>query len=173
MSDENRAVVRRLLDEVWGAGILDAAEELINPVEYRSHLQDAFVPRMSRWIGPNIVRVEVAAYRSGFPDLQVEVHDLVAEADAVVAFWSLRGTNTGTMQIVPFGDEVDEEVAPTQRELSAFGSAIFRLTDGKVASTTFHWEPLAMLEQVRLFAQRVRVLTLGNHKVSMVVPPDS
>ncbi len=172
MSEENKAVVRRLLDEVWGAGDLDATEELIDPVEYRSHVQDAFVPRMSRWTGPNIVRVEVAAYRSAFPDLHVDVQDLVAEADAVAALWTLGGTNSGTMQIVPFGDEVDEEVAPTQRDLTAVASTVFRLTGGTISAATFHWDPLGLLEQVRLFAQGVRVLDLGGNRVSMVVPPE-
>lgn len=172
MSDGNRAVVRRLLAEVWGAGDLEAAEELIEPVEYRSHVPDAFVARMSRWTGPKIVRVEVAAYRSGFPDLEVEVHDIVAEADAVVALWTLRGTNTGTMRIVPFDGAVDDEVEPSGKDLSAFGSTLFRLAGGKVAAAAFHWEPLGLLEQVRLFARGVAVLNLGAHKVSVVVPPE-
>jgi predicted ester cyclase len=169
MSDENKAVVRRLLDEVWGAGTPDVADELIDP-GYRSHLADAFSIRMSHWTGPKIVRVEVDAYRSAFPDLAVEVVDVVAEADAVAAFLTARGTNTGTMRLSPFQDVVDEEVPPSGRELSASGSAFFRLMDGRISEAGFQWHPLGLLDQVRLFAKGVHVVDLGGGQRASLVP---
>jgi ketosteroid isomerase-like protein len=173
MADENKAVVRRLLEEVWGGGKLDVAEELIDPVAYRSHVPDVSDARMSHWTGANIVRVEVGAYRSAFPDLAVEVGALLSEGDAVAAYWSLTGTNTGTMRLTPMDGAVDEEVEPSGKELSASASTLFRLTGGRITEAAFGWHPLGLLDQVRLFATGSQVLDLGGgNRVSLVIPPD-
>ena len=63
MSEQNKAVVRRLVDEVMNAGHLDV-------------LDDIYTPRMAAaakaWITP---------FRASFPDVHMRMVTLVAEGD--------------------------------------------------------------------------------------------
>jgi predicted ester cyclase len=74
---ENKDLVVRLIEEVWNAGALDMLPEL--------------------WADQT--RGEATAMRdiliNAFPDLHVEIDDLIAEDDRVVARLSFNGTHRG------------------------------------------------------------------------------
>jgi steroid delta-isomerase-like uncharacterized protein len=65
----------------------------------------------------------VAALWSGFPNLAVEVLDLVAENDRVVARYIERGTHTGDFMGLP----------PTARSYQKHGFTLYRLDSGRLA----------------------------------------
>jgi predicted ester cyclase len=65
----------------------------------------------------------VAVLWSGFPDLAVEVLDLVAENDRVVARYIERGTHTGDFM----------GLAPTARSYEKHGFTLYRLDGGRLA----------------------------------------
>ena len=93
MSEENKALVRRLVDEVINGGRLDLVEEL-------------FAPEL---VGP--VRQADTSFRAAFPDWREEIVDLVAEGDKVAARFRCSGTFQGEfMGAAPNGrwQEVDE-----------------------------------------------------------------
>ena len=60
---------------------------------------------------------------AGFPDLHVEVLDLVAEDDRVVARYVERGTHTGDFVGMP----------PSGKSYEKHGFSLYRLADGKLA----------------------------------------
>ena len=72
-----KALVRRLIDDVLNGGELAALDEL-----YTRSL--ALTAR--RWIEP---------FRQAFPDLQMEIVQLVAEGDTVVGRFRCAGTHLG------------------------------------------------------------------------------
>jgi predicted ester cyclase len=74
---EPKAVVRRLIDEVINAGLLDLIDEL-----YAPHM----APAARRWITP---------FRESFPDVHMEVVDLIAEGEKVVGRFRCSATNLG------------------------------------------------------------------------------
>jgi hypothetical protein len=76
--DANKAVVRRLVDEVLNGGRVDVVDELYSP---------ELAPAAKRWIAP---------FRGAFPDVQMEIVDLIAEGDKVVGRFSCSGTHQGT-----------------------------------------------------------------------------
>ena len=66
MSEANKMVVRRLIDEVLNGGHLELIDELYAP---------ELAEGAKRWIAP---------FRASFPDVQMELVELIAEGDAVV-----------------------------------------------------------------------------------------
>jgi hypothetical protein len=65
-ADDPKAVVGRLIDEVINAGRLDIIDEIYTP---------QMAPAARRWITP---------FRESFPDVHMEVVDLIAEGEKVV-----------------------------------------------------------------------------------------
>src|SRR6185437_8799768 len=88
-SDDLKAILRRFVDEVWNGGDLDAVERFIAP-SYVRH--DPGLPMEVR--GPEGVRQVVSVYRTAFPDLHLELEDLLVEGDRL----ALRLTGTGTQR---------------------------------------------------------------------------
>ena len=74
MSEFNKGVVQRLYREVFAAGDLDVADELVDP--------DArdFADAQDRR-GPERVKEVAAMLRAAFPDQTWEFHDVLAEGD--------------------------------------------------------------------------------------------
>jgi len=65
--------------------------------------------------------------RAAFPDVRVEVRDMVAEDDRVAVRWVARATHTGSL----FGEEA------TGRPVAVDGATIHRVVDGRIAED---WE---------------------------------
>jgi hypothetical protein len=77
VSEANKAVVLRLVDEVLNGGHLEVIDELCT---------SALAPAARRWIAP---------FRASFPDVHMEVVDLVAEGDKVVGRFVCSATHLG------------------------------------------------------------------------------
>lgn len=71
----------------------------------------------------------VKRWRAGFPDLEFELHAVVASADAGAAHLTLRGTHEGTW----IGRE------PTGRHIEVEHMFFFRFDEGKIVEV---WEVL-------------------------------
>jgi steroid delta-isomerase-like uncharacterized protein len=84
MGADNKAVVRRIFEEVVNAGRLEVVDELFDP----SYTADTGLQVLDR----NAFKGFVEGWRSAFPDLHCEVSEMVAEGDAVA--WSVRATGT-------------------------------------------------------------------------------
>ena len=77
MSDSNKAIARRLYEEVFEAGELDVADALVAP-----DCRDAGDVQDRR--GPERVKEVATMLRAAFPDQHWEIHELIAEGDRVV-----------------------------------------------------------------------------------------
>jgi len=75
--ERKKQVVRRLIDAVMNGGDLDVLDELYVP---------RLVQGVKRWIEP---------FRSSFPDVRMEIVDLIAEGDKVVGRFTCSGTHLG------------------------------------------------------------------------------
>ncbi len=84
MSEENKAVARRVVEELFNqGGNLDAADEIFAP-NYVGH-----VAGFEDLHGAEAVKQFAATERQAFPDLQNTIEDQVAEGDKVVTFYSV------------------------------------------------------------------------------------
>ena len=73
-SDENMALVRRAVDEILNKGNLSFVDEVIAP-EYVNHGTQGDA------VGLATIKLFVSALRGAFPDLRVEIGQMVAEGD--------------------------------------------------------------------------------------------
>ena len=77
-TDANKAVIRRLFEEVFADGDVDAVSDVVT-ADVLGH--DATDPAPRR--GPESVRQVAVPFPTAFPDLQLGREDLIAEGDRV------------------------------------------------------------------------------------------
>lgn len=133
MSDSNKAVVRRLIDEVWNKGNLQVADELIAPT-YTHH--DASTPDVGR--GPEGEKKRATYYRAAFSDLRMTIEDLFADGETVIARWSCRGHHKGELS----------GIAPTGKQFAITGITIARFTNGKISEGWVNWDTFGLMQQL-------------------------
>lgn len=78
--------------------------------------------------------------RATFPDYHIEVHELIAEGETVVAITTQSGTNKGPYRGMP----------PTGKSYEVTGHVLYRLRDGKITVSRPAFDRLSMLEQIGL-----------------------
>lgn len=132
-AEDNRNLARRLIEEVWNRGNLDALDELL-AASYVHH-----DPSMQEFgSGIEGFKRYISVQRKAFPDLHITLEDQVASDDKVVDRWTGRGTHQGELM----------GIAPTSRQVTASGISIHRISDGKIAETWTHYDALGMLRQL-------------------------
>ena len=122
-TETNKATVRRLIDEVLNGGSLDVVDELYAP---------DLAPAAKRWIAP---------FRASFPDVEMQIIDLIAEGDKVVGRFTCSATHQG-----PWRGHV-----PTGRRFEHIDEvSIFRLRQGRIVAVWSLEDTLARMEQLGL-----------------------
>jgi predicted ester cyclase len=119
-TEQNIQIARRLLEELFEEGNLDAAEELVHP-EFVNHEAPPGHPQ-----GPEGLKVTVRWLRGLWGPMHAEIEDVIAEDDKVVARTTVHGRHVGEFLGKP----------PTGKEFAAKQIHIWRFEDGKVIE---HW----------------------------------
>ena len=123
MIEHNKATVRRLVEEVLNGGRLEVIDEL-----YAQEL----APAARRWITP---------FRASFPDVHMEVVELIAEGDKVVGRFTCSATHLGEWLGHP----------PTGRRFEQVDEvSILRLRDGRITQVWTLEDTLGRLQQLGL-----------------------
>ena len=130
-TEENKAVLRRLYEEVWSQGNLATVDELL-AVDYVLH-DPAHLVR-----GPEGFKAYVSAFRAAFPDLHATIEDQIAEEGKVAMRFTVRATHRGEFQGLP----------PTNRQVILTGIDIQRIADGKIVENWVNLDALGMLQQL-------------------------
>jgi predicted ester cyclase len=106
MSEGNKALVQRLIDEVLNAGRLEVIDQLYSPEKAET---------ARRWVEP---------FRLAFPDVEMRTVELVAEGDRVVGRFRCSGTHLGPWR----GSQ------PTGRRMHDIDEVyFFTVRDGRIA----------------------------------------
>jgi steroid delta-isomerase-like uncharacterized protein len=133
MSAENKAIVRRLYEELWNKRKLEVVNEIISP----SHALQA--PNVvGSAVGPEAYKRQVLIMLAGYPDLHFSVEDLIAEKDKVVACWTLSGTHKGDYMGIP----------ATNKKVSVEGMTMHNFANGKIMDSCSNWDALGMMQQL-------------------------
>ena len=109
-SEENKAKIRRIIEEVANKGNMAVADEVIdkNYVYHGSGGQE--------YKGPEGFKQYMAAVRKAFPDVHMTIEDMVAEGDKVVNSVRMKGTFKGEfMGMAPTGKQVDMSMVNVSR----------------------------------------------------------
>lgn len=143
MSEENKALVRRALEEIFTLGNLDAVEDIYAP-DYVSHqTATAATPGGEDIHGVEAARQIAAARRATFPDLQITIEDQIAEGDKVATRFTARGTHRGELA----------GLAPTGKMVEVSGVDICRIEGGKIAEYWPHADILGMMRQLGMIPE--------------------
>ena len=139
--EQNKEVVRRLIEEGFGQGNLAAVDELVAP-DLMEH--QAGMPQ-----GREGLRKVIVGLRGILPDLHYTIEDITASGDRVWIRLRGYGTHRGEfMGLLPTGKAVVIDVID-----------ICRLEDGKVVE---HWgvpDRFSMLEQLGILQRLQRPTT--------------
>jgi steroid delta-isomerase-like uncharacterized protein len=133
IEERNKKVAVRVWRDVWNRGDLPAVDEIISD-DYAGKIPAQ--PDLVR--GKAGFRQLALSYRTAMPDVQLQVRDVIAEGDRVVAYWTASGTNTGRFGGMP----------PSYRRVAVDGVSIFRLVDGVIVQEWEVFDTLGFMQQL-------------------------
>ncbi len=132
MSEENKAIVKRIVHEIWNAGNLDLADELSAP-DYTDNVSGSGSP-----VGPNGFKEAVSGVRDAFPDFALTINDMISEDDKVVLVWTFIGTHKGELM----------GIAPTDKLIEFDGIYLYRFKDGKLVERSGKRDMFKLMSQL-------------------------
>ena len=134
MSEANKQVIRKLIEELWNKGNLDAIDELYAPDFVDSS------PGMPPEIPTDREGAKqfVTMFRAAYPDIKGTIKDELADGDKVVVRWEAHATHEGDFMGIP----------ATGKKVTVTGTSIYRLSGGKVAEEWTHADMLSLMGQI-------------------------
>jgi steroid delta-isomerase-like uncharacterized protein len=135
MSEENKALVKRWFEEVWNKGSEEAIDEMFDNEGIAHGLSD---DTGSPLRGPVGYKPFFRRFHDAFPDIRVDVVDMVAEGDKVAA----RCVVTGKHQADTLG------FAATNQPVEFTGVTIVRVRDGKIVEAWNNFDFMSMFQQL-------------------------
>ena len=136
-AEDNKALVRRFVDEVQSGGNIDLIDEVCSP-GFVNHSAPPGIPADREGL-----KILTAMFRGAFPDSHFTIEDMVAEGDKVATRKTFHGTHGGDFMGMP----------PTGRVVSMGLIDIVRVSDGRVVE---HWamgDSLGMMQQLGVIPQ--------------------
>jgi steroid delta-isomerase-like uncharacterized protein len=133
VSEENKALIQRFVEEAFNKGNVDVADEVYAST-FIAH--DPTIPEGQG--SPEQVKQFVNTYLSAFPDGHTTVEDLISDGEKVAYRWTFRGTHQGELMGIP----------PTGKQVTITGITINRLSGGKVEEQWNNFDQLGMLQQL-------------------------
>ena len=131
-TEDNKALAKRWLEEVWNQGDLSLVDEL-NAANYVLH--DPTRPGLRGRTG---IKDSIALFRTSFPDLHFTIEDQVSEREGVVTRYSIEGTHLGPIM----------GIDATGKHGTITGIDIYRITDGEIEEAWSNWDTLRLLQQM-------------------------
>jgi predicted ester cyclase len=118
LTSKNKALMRRIYEEMWNRKNPAAADEL--------------------FAAPEGVKRFVSHFLESFPDLQHTVEEMIAEGDQVAVRFSAQGTHSG--QWLDF--------FPTGRRIHYTGVTLARISGEQISEHYTWWDQAALIEQI-------------------------
>jgi steroid delta-isomerase-like uncharacterized protein len=127
--EQNKALVRRFIDEIFVKGRTDAVDEL---------LTDDFTPHTwaSTGAGKEDLKRAIERVGAGLSDTRMSIEDVIAEGDRVVVRLTSHAVQSGEFMGLP----------PSGKPYTIGEIHIFRIADGRVAE---HWHQADLLGMMR------------------------
>jgi steroid delta-isomerase-like uncharacterized protein len=132
-TEQNKALVHRLIEEVFNRGNISLVDELMAPdfVEHEE-LPPGIPP------GREAPKQMTTIFRSAFPDFKATIDDIVAEGDKVVIRQTWSGTHKGEFMGIP----------PTGKSVSFGVIDIIRIAGGKFVEHWGQMDSMGMMQQL-------------------------
>jgi predicted ester cyclase len=122
--EQNKAVIRRLVDEVFNQKNLTIVEELVTP-DWRFH-----GPLSMEYQGRAGFRIMLKGFYDSMPDLHVRLLDMIGEGDKVFHLWQLEATLKGPYQGIPLdGKQLSQTIYHLSRFENSKEAEIWECSD--------------------------------------------
>ncbi|MBD3296663.1 MAG: hypothetical protein GF392_04785 [Candidatus Omnitrophica bacterium] len=121
----NRTFIRGFYDEVFKAGKLDTADDLLYD-DYEGHGMFSDVRR-----GPAGFKAYYAGIFSAFPDIEYTIEDVVTDDNKAVVRWTARGTHGGQLH----------GIDPTGKRVTISGVSVYSIEKGRIRQS---WENMSV-----------------------------
>jgi steroid delta-isomerase-like uncharacterized protein len=133
MSEANKSLVRRLIEETINKGNLSVVDEILSTDYVYQE------PLAGEKRGKAGFQEIVGVYRNASPDIKLTIEEQIAEGDKVVTRTSGSGTQRGEL----FG------TAPSGKRVSGVvGICVTRIINGKVTEDNWVYDALGMMRQL-------------------------
>jgi len=129
--EENKAIIRRFVDDIFVGGSSAAVDALIAPDAVFHTYPFGADPRAG-------MRAAIERVRGGLSDGRFTIHELVAEGDLVAVRLTSAATQTGPFMGMP----------PTGRRYEVEELHLFRIRGGQVVEHWHQFDQLGMLRQL-------------------------
>jgi steroid delta-isomerase-like uncharacterized protein len=133
VEEENKAIHRRVYEEIWNKGNLSVADEVIS--------SDYIYHPLPEHRGPEWYKEIYHDFARAFADFHCKIEDMIAEGDKVM----VRTTITGTHAREFWG------VAPTGKQISVTEVAVVRIKGGKIVEEWGGPDMLNLMQQLGVF----------------------
>jgi steroid delta-isomerase-like uncharacterized protein len=128
--DKNKAVAKRVFDEIFNKGRFQTANEI--------YAKDFVNHGLHRDFDLEEDQAAVRWEKKIAPDLEITVDLMVAEGDLVTAVWTARGTNSAPIGSLPAtGVRIEER-----------GITVWRIADGKIREEWTSFDSLHIVREV-------------------------
>jgi steroid delta-isomerase-like uncharacterized protein len=131
--EQNKALVRRMVEEVFNQGNVSQADEFMAPDFVEREELPPGIPRDREG-----VKQLTTMLRSAFPDFQATIDDIVAEADRVVIRQTWSGSHKGEFMGIP----------PTGRSVSFGVIDIIRIAEGRCVEHWGQMDSMSLMQQL-------------------------
>jgi len=128
----NESVVREFLAAIGsGCDVERASRCMADDVEFQ-------MGGMPATAGLEAWKQMASGFKVAFPDLALEILDLVASDDTVAARWSWTANHTGDLMGIP----------ASGKSVVATGSGFYKVRDGKIVSEWVIEDMMAVMQQI-------------------------
>jgi steroid delta-isomerase-like uncharacterized protein len=135
MSEQNKMIVSRVIENVWNQGDYSVVGELVA----RDYVGHSYLAE-GETHGNEGYQQYFQEQRAAFADIHYTVEDQVAEGDRVATRWTARATHTGEFQGMP----------ATARKGRVEGISIFRVANGCIVECWTNYDSLGLIQQLGL-----------------------
>jgi predicted ester cyclase len=147
-SQENKAIVRRFVREVWNGGDIAVVDELYSP-EYVGH-----------WFRPDgadadreALKAFIEAVHRGFPDYEMEIQFMHGEGDLVTVGFTAGGSHEGEFMGIPPTESGQTVARPVPGHTTA------RIVEGEIVEGWATWDALGLLRELGALPQELETVS--------------
>ena len=131
MSQQNEAVVRRVIEEGWNRGNLTVVDDCLAS----TYTQEGPLETVR---GAEGQKAQIAKYRAAFPDCHLQIDELISAGDRVVVRYTyLRDPARRACR------------HPADRPIGHWhGIDLLHLVDGRIVASYSQWDALGLMQQL-------------------------
>jgi len=136
-----KELATRWFKEIWNGRNPGVIHEMMDP-ECLGHTEGGTL------VGPDaFVTHMYEAFMGAFPDMRLELHQVIADGDDAVGRWTVRATHTGPLA----------GIEPTGRRIQFSGMTWLRFRDGKLIEGADGWNAHALASLLTTGAEAASV----------------